>query len=122
MYINTLLNGLKVFPRVSLELKKKGKQLMQKIGSKNFYNKLIKKNKTCVYKINPNDKIRLLRSWEIFEVSKKSIYEINQENKINVYFCYSKYDPPVKSYTILQKGVLKGNSLIENEIIYFLSI
>ena len=43
MYINTLLNGLKVFPKVPLELKKRGKQLMQKIGSKNFYNKLRKK-------------------------------------------------------------------------------
>ena len=54
---------------------------MNKIGSKNFYNQLKERNKTCVYKINSNDKVRLLRSWEIFEVTKKSIYEINKEKK-----------------------------------------
>ena len=82
MYLNTLLNGLKVFPKIPIDLKKKGKKIIEKIGSKNFYEKLKEKNKTCVYKINPNDKIRLLRSWEIYEVSNKSIYEINKEKKI----------------------------------------
>ena len=82
MYLNILLNGLKIFPQVPKDLKKKGEKIIEKIGSKNFYEKLKKKNKTCVYKINPNDKIRLLRSWEIYEVSNKSIYEINKEKKI----------------------------------------
>ena len=82
MYLNTLLNGLKVFPKIPIDLKKKGKKIIEKIGSKNFYEKLKEKNKTCVYKINPNDKTRLLRSWEIYEILHKSIYEINKENKI----------------------------------------
>ena len=82
MYINTLLNGLRVYPRVPGSLRKKGKKIIERIGSKKFYQKLKEKNKTCVYKINPNDKIRLLRSWEIYEISKKSIYEINKENKL----------------------------------------
>ena len=55
---------------------------MERIGSKKFYQKLKEKNKTCIYKINPNDKIRLLRSWEIYEISKKSIYEINKGNTL----------------------------------------
>ena len=82
MYINTLLNGLRVYPRVSESLRKKGRKIIERIGSKKFYEKLKEKNKTCVYKISPNDKIRLLRSWEIYEISKKSIYEINKENKL----------------------------------------
>tara|TARA_Y100000590_G_scaffold442823_1_gene571430 strand:+ start:3472 stop:4434 length:963 start_codon:yes stop_codon:yes gene_type:complete len=82
MYINTLLKGLKVYPKISVELKNRGEKIMNKIGSKNFYNQLKERNKTCVYKINSNDKVRLLRSWEIFEVTKKSIYEINKEKKI----------------------------------------
>lgn len=82
MYLNTLLNGLRVYPRVPESLKKKGKKIMERIGSKKFYQKLKEKNKTCVYKINPNDKIRLLRSWEIYEISKKSIYEINKRNRL----------------------------------------
>ena len=60
MYLNTLLNGLKVLPKIPIGLKNKGKKIIEKIGPKNFYEKLKEKNKTCVYKINPNDKIRLL--------------------------------------------------------------
>ena len=91
MYLNTLLNGLKVFPRIPIKLKNKGKKIIEKIGPRNFYEKLKEKNKTCVYKINPNDQIRLLRSWEIYEVSKKSIYEINKENKMKKLDSYNFY-------------------------------
>ncbi|PPR35388.1 MAG: tRNA dimethylallyltransferase [Alphaproteobacteria bacterium MarineAlpha6_Bin4] len=79
MYLNTLLKGLKIFPKIPENIRSKGKKLLEKIGTNNFFKELEKKNKTCVYKINPNDKIRLLRSWEIFEVSNKSIYEINKK-------------------------------------------
>ena len=82
MYLNTLLNGLRVYPRIPESLKEKGRKIMERIGSKKFYQELKEKNKTCVYKINPNDKIRLLRSWEIYEISKKSIYEINKGNTL----------------------------------------
>ena len=40
MYLNTLLNGLKVFPKIPIGLKKKGKKIIEKIGSKSFYEKL----------------------------------------------------------------------------------
>ena len=82
MYLNALLNGLKIFPKIPLNVRKKGKQMMNKLGSKKFYEKLRNENSECVYNIFPNDKIRLLRSWEIYEVSKKSIYEINKKKKI----------------------------------------
>ena len=91
MYLNTLLHGLKVFPKIPIKLKNKGKKIIEKIGPRNFYKKLKEKNKTCVYKINPNDKIRLLRSWEIYEVSNKSIYEINKENKMKKLDSYNFY-------------------------------
>ncbi len=91
MYLNTLLHGLKVFPKIPIKLKNKGKKIIEKIGPRNFYEKLKEKNKTCVYKINPNDKIRLLRSWEIYEVSNKSIYEINKENKMKKLDSYNFY-------------------------------
>jgi tRNA dimethylallyltransferase len=100
MYLNTLLNGLKIFPEIPIDLRNKGKKLLDKIGSKSFFNELKKKNKTCVYKINQNDKTRLLRSWEIYEVSNKSIYEINKEKKIqkldSYNFCKILIFPPKK--------------------------
>ena len=83
MYLNTLLNGLKIFPKIPMDVRNKGKKLMDKLGTQVFYKKLKEKNKTCVHNIDSNDKVRLLRSWEIFKVSKKSIFEINKEKKIN---------------------------------------
>ena len=91
MYINALLNGLKIFPDIPKKKKEEGKKIIKSIGSKNFYKMLKEKDKLCVHNINPNDKTRLLRSWEIFQASGKSIYEINKKNKIkklkHVNFC-----------------------------------
>ena len=48
---------------------------MKNIGTKKFYKNLKNKNDSCVYNINPNDKNRLIRSWEIHKITNKSIYE-----------------------------------------------
>ncbi len=125
MYLNTLLNGLKIFPKIPISLRKKGKKKMEQIGSKKFYEILKKKNKTCVYKINPNDKIRLLRSWEIFQVSKKSIYEINKENKIKKLDSYDFYKilifPPRKQVYLSclkrWKNMIKLGAIKEVELL-----
>ena len=45
MYLNTLLNGLKIFPEIPIDLRNKGKKLLDKIGSKSFFNELKKKTK-----------------------------------------------------------------------------
>ncbi len=91
MYINALLNGLKIFPEIPMKTREKGKKIIEILGTKKFYKMLKEKNEMCVYNINPNDKTRLLRSWEIFQISNKSIYEINKKNKIQkldfVNFC-----------------------------------
>ena len=125
MYLNTLLNGLKVLPHVPIDLKKKGIKIMEEIGAENFYKKLKKKNKTCVYKINPSDKVRLLRSWEIYHISNKSIYEINKENKIkklnSCNFCKILIFPPRKQVYLncekrwnkmIQSGAIKEVKLL----------
>ena len=125
MYLNTLLNGLKVFPKIPTQLRDEGKKIIEKIGSRKFYEKLKEKNTTCVYKINPNDKIRLLRSWEIYKVSNKSIYEINKENKTKKLDSYNFYKilifPPRKFvylsckqrwYNMIKLGAIKEVKLL----------
>ena len=54
---------------------------MKNIGTKKFYKNLKNKNDSCVYNINPNDKNRLIRSWEIHKITNKSIYELRKKNK-----------------------------------------
>ena len=45
MYLNTLLNGLKILPEKPMDLRNKGNKLLENIGSKNFFNELKKKIK-----------------------------------------------------------------------------
>ena len=81
MYLKALLEGLDVFPNIPNYVRNKAIKLMASIGSINFYKNLKKKNADCVCNINPNDKTRLIRSWELFHVSGKSINEIKKTNK-----------------------------------------
>ena len=84
MYLKALINGLDIFPKVPLSIRKKGINLMSSLGPKKFYNNLKKENPTCIYNINPNDKQRLIRSWEIFKVTRNSIYELRKKNNKKV--------------------------------------
>ena len=81
MYLKALLNGLDVFPKIPLSIRKKGIKLMETLGVKEFYKNLRNENYNCVYNISPNDKNRLIRSWEIYRVTKKSIYKLRKNNR-----------------------------------------
>ena len=124
-YRDVLIYGLKVFPKIPVKLRDEGKKIIEKIGPKKFYDTLKARNKTCVYHINPNDKIRLLRSWEIYKVSNKSIYEINKENKMKKLDSYNFYKilifPPRKFvylsckkrwYNMIKLGAIKEVKLL----------
>ena len=54
---------------------------METLGVKEFYKNLRNENYNCVYNISPNDKNRLIRSWEIYRVTKKSIYKLRKNNR-----------------------------------------
>ncbi len=125
MYLNTLINGIKKFPKIPTSLKKKGREKMKKIGPKKFYEELKKKNKLCVYKINPNDKIRLLRSWEIFNVSKKSIFEIDKERNIEKLKSYDFFkilifpskEKIYSNCSIRWKNMIKSGAIKETQLL-----
>ena len=84
---------------------------------------LITERKGILSKLNikTGEKIIILNTPKVFNVGQGGLLDVHtlkQNNITNVYFCYSKYDPPVKSYTILQKSILKENSLSQNQIIF----
>ena len=81
MYLKALLDGFNILPDIPRSVRKDAIDLMDSLGSKEFYKRLKAKNILCVNNINPNDKNRLIRSWEIFKVSKKSIYELKRKNE-----------------------------------------
>jgi len=42
----------------------------------------------------------------------------NTNNQINLYFCYSKFNPPVYNVTVLEKSILNGISLEDKKILF----
>ena len=64
---------------------------------------------------------KIINTPKVFNVGQGGLLDVHVERidgKINIYLCYSKFDPPAKSYTVLEKSVLKGTTLKDNKIIF----
>ena len=73
MYISKLIDGISQIPEVPQEIRNKVLNLYNEIGYDGCYEKALKIDAEYTKKLNPNDKQRLLRLLEIFEITGKSI-------------------------------------------------
>ena len=73
MYISKLIDGISQIPEVSQETRNKIVNLYNEIGYNACYDKALKIDAEYTKKLNPNDKQRLLRLLEVFEITGKSI-------------------------------------------------
>ena len=69
MYINALLNGLLDLPVVTEIIKKQSEELLNKVGLKNFVEKIHQFDPEALDSISLNDSMRLRRIWEIYKSS-----------------------------------------------------
>ena len=67
MYIEILLRGLIDMPPISEKYKKDSKNLLSKIGLKEFINLISKFDYLALKDISKNDSTRIRRIWEVFE-------------------------------------------------------
>ena len=74
LYLKSVLNGLAIIPNITQMQRTKIVKLYEKIGKKNFFQKLIKLDPNCKNKISPNDKQRMIRFYEVKFYTKKSIF------------------------------------------------
>tara|TARA_B100001063_G_scaffold201196_1_gene194535 strand:- start:121 stop:1029 length:909 start_codon:yes stop_codon:yes gene_type:complete len=83
LYFKALTDGLTNIPNVPLKFRKKIRSLHNKIGSKNFFLRLIKKDPLAKNHINLHDTQRAIRAYEIKLFTKKSMYEWFKNTKSN---------------------------------------
>ena len=75
LYFKALTEGLVNFPKIPLQFRNKIRNLHKKLGSKNFFLKLIKEDPLARNHIIPSDSQRAIRAYEIKLFTQKSMYE-----------------------------------------------
>ncbi len=93
LYFKSLTDGLVKIPDIPMAFRVKVRFLQNKMGQKNFYNKLLKIDPFVKNQINSNDVQRTIRAYEIKKFTKKSIFEwfkntktiIDSNNFIKIY-------------------------------------
>jgi len=83
LYFKALTEGLTNIPNVPLKFRKEIRSLHNKIGSKNFYLRLIKEDPLAENHINLHDTQRAIRAYEIKLFTKKSMYDWFKSTKSN---------------------------------------
>ena len=75
LYFKALTDGLVRIPNIPIKYRSKIRSLHKKIGSKNFFLKLIRLDPLVKNYLNPLDTQRVIRAYEIKSFTKKSMYE-----------------------------------------------
>ena len=83
LYFRALTEGLVNFPKIPIKFREKIRSLHKKIGSRNFFLKLVKEDPLVRNHINPSDSQRAIRAYEIKLFTKKSMYEWFKKTKSN---------------------------------------
>jgi len=83
LYFKAITEGLVNIPNIPNKLRQRIRSLHTKIGSKNFFSKLVKIDPLSRKYINPSDTQRAIRAYEIKTFTKKSMYEWFKNTKSN---------------------------------------
>ena len=75
LYFKALIDGLVRIPNIPIKYRDKIRSLHKKIGSKEFFLKLIRLDPLVKNYLNPLDTQRVIRAYEIKSFTKKSMYE-----------------------------------------------
>ena len=75
LYFKALTDGLVKIPNIPIKFRKKIRDLHQRIGSKDFFSKLVDIDPLSKKKISPNDSQRAIRAYEVKLFTNKSIFE-----------------------------------------------
>ena len=81
LYFKSLINGMVLIPKISKTIRNKIIIMHSKLGNSKFYQKLISLDPKSKFHIQPSDTQRMIRAYEVFIVTKKSIYDWQGETK-----------------------------------------
>ena len=75
LYFNIITGGISKIPDIDIRTRNNVRVLFKKLGSKKFYEKLLKLDPKVKNKINPKDSQRLQRAYEVKLTTKKSLFD-----------------------------------------------
>ena len=75
LYFNTITRGISKIPDIDIKTRKNVRALFKKLGSKKFYEKLLKLDPKVKNRINPKDSQRIQRAYEVKLKTKKSLFD-----------------------------------------------
>jgi tRNA dimethylallyltransferase len=81
LYFKALTDGLVSIPNIPIRFRNKIRTLHKNLGQKKFYQKLIKLDPYSKEKVNPTDTQRSIRSYEVKQFTKKSLYDWFENTK-----------------------------------------
>ena len=81
LYFNAITKGISKIPDIDLKTRNKVRALYRKLGSKNFFEKLLVLDPKVKNKILPTDSQRLQRAYEVKIKTKKSLFDWIVETK-----------------------------------------
>ena len=75
LYFNTITKGISKIPDIDIKTRNDVRVLFNKLGSKKFYEKLLKLDPKVKDRISPQDSQRVQRAYEVKLKTKKSLFE-----------------------------------------------
>ena len=119
LYFKALTEGLVKIPNIPIKFRAKVRSLHKKLGSKDFFSRLIKLDPMVINQIRSTDTQRLMRAYEIKLFTKKSMYEwfkntksdYEQRDFYKIYIDYPK-DKLIRKINVrvnemIEKGAIK---------------
>ena len=81
LYFNTITKGISKIPNIDFKTRNKVRNLYKKIGSKKFFDQLLKLDPKIKGKILPTDSQRVQRAFEVKLKTKKSLFDWFNDTK-----------------------------------------
>ena len=81
LYFNTITRGISKIPNIDIKTRKKARSLFQKLGYKNFYEKLLNIDPKVKNRILSTDSQRTQRAYEVILKTKKSLFDWTMNTK-----------------------------------------
>ena len=83
LYFKSLIEGLSDIPSIDEKIRVAGRNILDRYGSQKLFNDLLERDASLVSSLNHNDSQRVLRAWEVFFSTGKSVnyWHNNKKNK-----------------------------------------
>ena len=118
MYFNTITRGISKIPNIDIKTRKHVRNIFNRLGYHKFYDQLVKNDPKVKNKILPTDSQRTQRAYEVFEKTKKSIFDWTSNTKSEfINFDIKKVFIDIPRKDLLKKIYLRTELMFKNKCI-----